>query len=98
MAELFADLPEALQNSVEIARRCNLTVELGKSRLPDFPTPPASRWRPSSPANRMPAWKSAGMELLYPDAAEREKQRPTYVERLDFEIATIIRWVSPATS
>ncbi len=39
MAELFADLPEALQNSVEIARRCNLTVELGKSRLPDFPTP-----------------------------------------------------------
>ena len=39
MAELFADLPQALQNSVEIARRCNLSVELGKSRLPDFPTP-----------------------------------------------------------
>ena len=40
MAELFADLPAALENSVEIARRCNLTVELGKSRLPQFPTPP----------------------------------------------------------
>ncbi|MDO9010122.1 MAG: PHP domain-containing protein, partial [Thiobacillus sp.] len=39
MAELFADLPEALQNSVEIAKRCNLTLELGKSKLPDFPTP-----------------------------------------------------------
>jgi DNA polymerase-3 subunit alpha len=39
MTELFADLPEALQNSVEIARRCNLSVELGKNRLPDFPTP-----------------------------------------------------------
>ena len=39
MAELFADLPEALENSVEIARRCNLTLELGKSKLPDFPTP-----------------------------------------------------------
>ncbi|MDP2811484.1 MAG: DNA polymerase III subunit alpha [Rhodocyclaceae bacterium] len=39
MAALFADLPEALENSVEIARRCNLTVELGKSRLPVFPTP-----------------------------------------------------------
>jgi len=39
MAELFADLPEALQNSVEIAKRCNLTLTLGKPRLPDFPTP-----------------------------------------------------------
>ena len=39
MAELFADLPEALENSVEIARRCNLRLELGKSVLPDFPVP-----------------------------------------------------------
>ena len=39
MAELFADLPEALANSVEIAKRCNLTLELGKSKLPLFPTP-----------------------------------------------------------
>src|SRR5512135_588950 len=40
MAELFADLPEALANSVEIARRCNLSVELGRNKLPQFPTPP----------------------------------------------------------
>ena len=39
MAKLFADLPEALQNSVEIAKRCNLTLKLGKPHLPDFPTP-----------------------------------------------------------
>src|ERR1019366_6902043 len=39
MIELFADLPEALQNSVEIAKRCNLTLKLGKPHLPDFPTP-----------------------------------------------------------
>lgn len=39
MVELFADLPEALQNSVEIARRCNLSLVLDKPRLPDFPTP-----------------------------------------------------------
>ena len=38
MAELFADLPEALANSVEIAKRCILTLELGKSKLPDFPS------------------------------------------------------------
>src|SRR5882724_11964097 len=39
MTKLFADLPEALANSVEIARRCNLSLELGKSKLPVFPTP-----------------------------------------------------------
>src|SRR5690606_17426065 len=39
MAQLFADLPEALANSVEIAKRCNLTLTLGKPCLPHFPTP-----------------------------------------------------------
>lgn len=39
MAELFADIPVALSNSVEIAKRCNLTLSLGKPVLPDFPIP-----------------------------------------------------------
>ena len=39
MAEKFADLPEALANSVAIAQRCNLTIPLGKPHLPEFPTP-----------------------------------------------------------
>ena len=39
MAELFADVPEALQNSIEIARRCNLDLQLGHSVLPAFPVP-----------------------------------------------------------
>jgi DNA polymerase-3 subunit alpha len=39
MARLFADLPEALENSVEIARRCSIDVPLGKSFLPEFPVP-----------------------------------------------------------
>jgi len=39
MAEVFADLPEALQNSVEIAKRCNLELELGHNVLPEFPVP-----------------------------------------------------------
>jgi DNA polymerase-3 subunit alpha len=39
MQALFADVPSAIANTVEIARRCNLTLELGKPRLPDFPTP-----------------------------------------------------------
>ena len=39
MAELFADVPEALANTVEIARRCNLDLTLGESVLPAFPVP-----------------------------------------------------------
>jgi DNA polymerase-3 subunit alpha len=39
MAALFADIPEALQNTVEIARRCSLPLKLGESRLPIFPLP-----------------------------------------------------------
>src|SRR5204862_794345 len=39
MAALFADFPDALENSVEIARRCSFEFTLGKTRLPAFPTP-----------------------------------------------------------
>jgi DNA polymerase-3 subunit alpha len=39
MAALFADLPEALANTVQIARRCSLTLNLGEARLPQYPLP-----------------------------------------------------------
>jgi DNA polymerase III subunit alpha len=39
MVALFADIPSALTNSVEIAKRCNLEIELGASFLPNFPIP-----------------------------------------------------------
>ncbi|MRX28315.1 DNA polymerase III subunit alpha [Kangiella sp. HZ709] len=39
MIELFSDIPEAIENTVEIAKRCNLDLMLGKYFLPDFPIP-----------------------------------------------------------
>lgn len=39
MAALFADIPEALANTIEIAKRCNVTFKLGNNRLPHFPVP-----------------------------------------------------------
>src|SRR5690606_4364241 len=39
MARLFADLPEAIENTVEIAKRCSLTIPLGKYFLPNYPIP-----------------------------------------------------------
>ncbi|NCG06136.1 MAG: DNA polymerase III subunit alpha, partial [Gammaproteobacteria bacterium] len=39
MADLFQDIPEAIENTVHIAQRCTVEIELGKAYLPDFPTP-----------------------------------------------------------
>lgn len=39
MTSLFRDIPQAIQNTIEIAKRCNLELTLGKSYLPNFPTP-----------------------------------------------------------
>ena len=88
MAELFADLPEALENSVEIARRCNLTVQLGKNFLPLFPTP-AGVTLDEHLANESRTGLELRLARLFPDPAERERQRPLYAERLEFEIRTI---------
>ncbi|MEO0314093.1 MAG: polymerase alpha subunit [Pseudomonadota bacterium] len=89
MAELFADLPAALQNSAIIAQRCNLTLELGKAQLPDFPTPEGM-----SVGDFLVAQAQAGLEQrleqLYPDPAQRERVRDRYASRLKFETDTII--------
>ncbi|PKO83794.1 MAG: DNA polymerase III subunit alpha [Betaproteobacteria bacterium HGW-Betaproteobacteria-11] len=94
MAELFADLPEALENTLAIARRCSLTLELGKSRLPDFPTPDGQPLE-AYLASEAHAGLVRRLELLYPDAAERESRRSQYAERLDFEIRTIVQMGFP---
>jgi len=88
MAALFKDVPQALANSVEIARRCNLSIELGKSRLPQFVTP-----NNVSLDDYLRSRANEGLERrlpqLYPDAAARAEQLPRYRERLEFEIRTI---------
>src|SRR5437667_281804 len=86
MVKLFADLPQALDNSVEIARRCNLAIELGKSRLPAFPTPPGVTIDQYL-ENAAEAGLARRLEKLGlgGDAAAR------YRERLAFEIRTIVQ-------
>lgn len=39
MATLFDDIPEAIENAVELSKRCNVTFDLNKPQLPDFPVP-----------------------------------------------------------
>ncbi len=98
MAALFADVPSALANTVQIARRCNLSLVLGKPQLPDFPTPVVDGTRmPLDDYFRQASFEGLEKRLqaLFPNEAERDQQRPTYVARLEFEIATIIKMGFP---
>lgn len=94
MAELFADMPAALQNSIAIAQRCNLSLTLGKAQLPDFPTPDGM-----SINDFLVAQSQAGLEdrlqQRYPDPAQREAVRERYESRLKFETDTIIKMGFP---
>jgi DNA polymerase-3 subunit alpha len=94
MEALFADVPSAIANTAEIAKRCNLTLDLGKPRLPNFPTP---NGMPAEEYFRYASHEGLRERLahLYPDAAERERQRPVYEERLEFELATILKMGFP---
>ena len=94
MVELFADLPEALENSLEIAKRCNLTMTLGKNFLPDFPIPPGM-----TDGEYLVEEAKKGLEVrlaeLYPDPEVRQQRRPEYDERLVFECKTILQMGFP---
>ncbi|MDI4631856.1 DNA polymerase III subunit alpha [Pelomonas sp. V22] len=99
MEKLFADIPSAIANTVEIAKRCSLSLVLGKPQLPDFPTPilaDGSRM-PMDEYFRQLSFEGLEFRLqqLFPDEAKREAERPRYVERLEFELATIIKMGFP---
>ena len=98
MEQLFADLPSAVANTVEIAKRCNLSLVLGKPQLPDFETPLKDGVRvPMAEYFRIAAREGLEARLLrlYQDEAARERERPRYVARLDFEIETILKMGFP---
>ncbi len=90
MAAKFADLPQALANSVAIAMRCNAAIEIGRNHLPAFPTPEGVTLD-----EHLRLEAEAGLELrlhrLFPDEAAREQRRDEYVTRLAFEIGTIVQ-------
>ena len=98
MLELFKDLPSAIQNTLEIAKRCHLTLDLGKAQLPDFPTPIVDG-KPQPIETFFHESSHQGLQQrllhLYPDQIELEKNQQHYKDRLDFEIKTIIKMGFP---
>ncbi len=79
MSALFADLPEALANSVEIARRCSLALTLGEARLPQYPVPAGT-----STEEFLRAEAARGLARRFPAGAGA-----AYHERLASELAVI---------
>ena len=98
MQALFDDVPSALANSLEIAQRCNLTLVLGKPQLPNFPIPPVDG-QVMSVEDYFRHVSLQGLEdrlhHLYPNREKRDSQRPRYLERLEFELTTILNMGFP---
>ena len=89
MAELFTDLPEALENSVEIAIRCNLEIPLGKNFLPDFPIPAGMTMEDYFSAQAWAGLEQRLQKLLDPAVPDFTERRRPYNERLEQELAVI---------
>lgn len=95
MQALFADIPEALENTVEIAKRCNLTLTLGKNFLPDFPVPEGMNLGEFMAEESM---KGLEERLQHHPAVGKgtdEENRRVYYDRLDFELKMITQMGFP---
>ncbi|WP_076586512.1 DNA polymerase III subunit alpha [Vibrio ostreicida] len=87
MCELFADIPEALENSVEIAKRCNVTVRLDEYFLPAFPTDGMEETE--FLVNKSQQGLEERLAFLFPDPKVRASRRPEYDDRLNIELEVI---------
>ncbi|VAX76606.1 DNA polymerase III subunit alpha [Serratia symbiotica] len=87
MCDLFSDIPEGLLNSVEIAKRCNVTIRLGEYFLPQFPTGDMTT------EDFLVLKAKKGLEerlmVLFPNPKVRAKRRQAYEERLSVELKVI---------
>tara|TARA_R110002072_G_scaffold1815_8_gene15334 strand:- start:16790 stop:20284 length:3495 start_codon:yes stop_codon:yes gene_type:complete len=95
MMELFADIPEALANSVEIARRCNVILELGKPYLPDYPVPKGLTMDEFFRQQSHEGLDKRLHSLFDSSAEDFPLKQQTYRDRLEFELETIIQMGFP---
>ena len=90
MAELFADIPEALENTLAVARRCSLTLELGRVCLPEYPIPPGMTMDEFFRQTSHDGLTQRLRAMPDPVEGDAEARETTYRERLDFELDTIL--------
>ena len=91
MIELFNDIPEALENTLEIAYRCNLVLKLGETFLPDYPIPEGL-----TKDNFFKKLSIEGLEdrlskISIVSKKDPKEDRKKYFDRLDFELQVVIK-------
>ncbi|MFI3186878.1 MAG: DNA polymerase III subunit alpha [Methylococcaceae bacterium] len=95
MQTLFADLPEALENTVEIAKRCNLKLTLGENFLPDFPVPEGMNLGEFMAEESMKGLEERLQHYPAVGQGTDEENRVVYYQRLDFELKMITQMGFP---
>ncbi|WP_130537265.1 DNA polymerase III subunit alpha [Thiomicrorhabdus indica] len=96
MLALFSDIPEALQNSFEIAKRCSLDLTLGTYFLPDFPITEGMTMDEFF-VQESHQGLDERLEFLFgqetPDV--QAKKRAEYYDRIKFELDIILQMGFP---
>ncbi len=90
MTHCFQDIPEAIKNTVVIAKKCNFKLQLGRVCLPNFPLP-----ENISLDDYFISLANQGLDQrlakIYPDEIKREEVADKYHQRLEMELAVIIK-------
>lgn len=96
MIALFDDIPEAIENTVEIAKRCSLSLTLGTYFLPDFPVPDGMTIDEFF-VKESHKGLDERLQFLFGhlDAAAFEEKRKFYYERIQFELDIILQMGFP---
>ncbi|MCW9024526.1 MAG: DNA polymerase III subunit alpha [Gammaproteobacteria bacterium] len=89
MQALFDDIPEALENTVEIAKRCNLELTLGKNYLPDYPIPEGMTIEEFLAEESRQGLEARLKQLFDSSAPDFAEKRKEYDERLQIELDVI---------
>jgi DNA polymerase III subunit alpha len=90
MLELFCDIPEALENTLHIARRCNVTLDLGRVCLPDFPVPSGTTLE-----GYLRKESERGLDVYLKGRPSMSVNLDDYKQRLDIELDVINRMGFP---
>ena len=95
MQTLFADIPQALENTVQIAMRCNLEISLGDARLPDFPVPDGMDENEHLRSISLQGLEDRLARLYDTSAEDFAETRKPYDARLNRELDVIIQMGFP---
>ena len=89
MVELFSDIPEAIENTLEIAKRCSVGLRLGKSFLPNYPIPDGMTMAEFFVKVSRDGLEERLLTLLDKNQPDYQEQYRIYHDRLDFELKII---------